>query len=44
MIEDQMPRELAVKILGGRAPLREFVLKTWARVREQIDRFEASRV
>ena len=44
MIEDQMPRNLAAKILGGRAPLRDFVLRTWAWVREQKDRFEASRV
>jgi hypothetical protein len=44
MIEDQMPREQAAKTLGGRAPLRDFILKTWAWVRDQKDRFEASRV
>jgi hypothetical protein len=44
MIEDEMPREPAAKILGGRAPLRDFVLKAWTWVRKQKDRFEASQV
>ena len=44
MIEHQMPRKSAAQILGGRAPLRDLVLRAWAWVRNQINRFEACRV